>query len=431
MLTNIKSRITNCFSSIEKSLKSIILILVPLMVMFLVMSDRSPYNYITVIIYGLESLLIITYIIKFHQFVFDKLTCLLLIFLTTILLSQVVNVALFDFPRTLLLLSLFSIIFYQFLITLSSGEKELVYKLIVFGGLLFVAYFFVFYFKSIIHLDFGDRLGREFSDQNDLAKNLSVFAVISEVLVFKVSFRKKIFYIVSTLLFFFVILTTGSISNLLVFSLISIILVIFSTKEKKRFIAFLCVLVLFGVFVAVLQLPMMSYFKTRIVNMINSLFSNSNNVDHSFIDRFYLAQYGIRLFSSKPVFGYGYNQVQYYTWGKDSFSHNNFIELLASFGVLGFLTFEFLFFYPLFKSYKKKNIGLIVFPIIYLLIFQVFLVIFRKKIEYILLTLAYSCIESAGKTGISIRFRNKIIFIQRDFGSVSSDSNKSFYSVDI
>lgn len=407
MLKNVKDRLIYNFTPFERVLKTFIFTLIPFMTFFLIMSDRRPYNYFAFALYGVESVLILIYIIKYHTFVFNTFSILLLAFLGSVLISQLLNFSLMNYPRTLLLLSLFSFIFYQFLITLPCEEKIFVFKLIVLGGLLFCLYFFIYYFKELIHLNFGDRLGRDFSDQNDLAKNLSIFAIISEVLVFKVSLKKKAIYILLVLLFFFVILVTGSISNLLVFSVVSIFLIIYLAKGKAKLWVVLGIVLAAAIAFGLLQLPFMSYFNTRITNMINSMFSKGDSVDNSFVDRFNLALYGLRLFISKPIFGYGYDQVQYFTWGKNAFSHNNFVELLASFGIVGFVFFEALLIYPIIKGVRKNN-EIAFFSLLYIFVFQFFLIVFRKKIEYFIIPLAFSFIETK-QIGVAIAFRNRKI----------------------
>ena len=283
----------------------------------------------------------------------------------------------------------------------------------------------------MVHLNFEDRLGRDFSDQNDLAKNIALLAIISEILIFKVRRNRKIIYILAAVVFWLIVLITGSISNFLILFIVSAFLLIFITKSKTRLFVAIGIVATISLFIIALQFPFMSYFKTRIDKMLNSVFSNGGNVDYSFIDRFNLAFYGLRLFSSKPLFGYGYDQVQYYTWGKNAFSHNNFIELLASFGVFGFISFEFILIFPIFKNWKKTDKEIAIFSLLYLFLFQLFLIIYRKKIEYFLIPLAFSLIEHPIYRGISFSLVNKKLHIKRFVEYGVGPSFKSYYSIDI
>lgn len=413
MLKKLKIKIKTSFSSLESSLKSIIFALVPLMTFFLILSDRQPYNYFAFVLYGIETLLILFFIIKYHKFVFDIFSFLISLFVLTILISQVMNFNLLGFPRTILLLSTFGIIFYQFLLTLNAEEKLLIFRFIFIGGCLMAAFFLIYYFPDSFKFKFEHRLGRDLSDQNDLAKHFALFTILSEYFSFKSRGKKKIPYIICGLVFVYIFLLTGSISNLLVLSLLTIGLIVYMAKGRRKLFAIIGIVATIIVFIILLQLPFMAYFKTRIENMVNTITTGSGSVDHSFIDRFNLAIYGLRLFTSKPLFGYGYDQVQFYTWGKDAFSHNNFVEVLASFGILGFLAFEALLLYPLFKNWKKQKKELAVFSLLYIFMFQFFLIVFRKKIEYFLIPLAFSFIDYPVYKCYMVGLENKKLYLSK------------------
>ncbi|MGI6714000.1 MAG: O-antigen ligase family protein [Bacilli bacterium] len=413
MVKKLKNKIIEKFSSPKNALKSMIFILIPLMIFFSILSDRIPYNYFAFLLYGIASILILVYSLIYHRLIFDVLMQFFVLFLSAILISQLLNFKLLEFPRTIFLLSAFAVIFYQFIVTLDAKEKQMIFQLMIFGGGIFIVYFVIYYFRDLINLDFSVRLGRDFSDQNDLAKNLALFGIIAEVLAYKAKGKKRIFYFVVSGIFFFFILVTGSVSNLLVFTIISIIIIRKYLGEEKRLWFIVGLVATVALIVVIFQLPFMNYFKTRISNMFNLLFANNYSVDFSFIERIRLLYYGLKLFISKPIFGYGYDQVQYYTLGKNAFSHNNFVELLASFGLFGFLIFEAIMLYPLIKNWKKENKEQIIFTLSYLFVFQFFLITYRKKIEYFLIPLAFSLIEHPLHRGLSIEFINRKLKIKK------------------
>lgn len=399
-LTNI---LKSAFSNFEMSLRSIILVFVPLITLFSVMSDRSPYNYINIVLYGIEIVLMLFYVWKWKKFRFDILTVYLIIFNLTILLSQIVNKRISEYPTTILLLSIFAIVFYQFVY--SEKNKNLIYRLIVFGGLLFAAYFIFTYRKDLLSLNFADRLGRDFSDQNDMAKYLSIFGLLSIIDLYQEKRFWKIFPVVSILVFVLLILISGSVSNLLCFIVTGILVLIFSSKRKNRLFVAVGILIMAGFVYGIIQLPFMSYFKTRIDGIFNAFFEPGEKVDGSASDRIKLFVEGFELFLTRPFLGYGYDQVQYYTHGVGMFSHSNIAELLASFGVVGFLAFEALIVYPLYYAfkndkYKKEAIT----TLFYLFIFQFFLIIFRKKIEFMLIPLGFACIVEGDSPALEVSF---------------------------
>lgn len=429
MLKRIKGFLVNRFSSLQSALKSIIFIFVSLMSFFLVLSDRTPYNYVAFAIYGVETVLIIFYILKYGKIHIDLFGVLLLGFLLIILVSQILNMSLLNYPRTLFLLCVFAFIFYQFLLTLNAEEKLLIFRFIFIGGCLMAAFFLIYYFPDSFKFKFEDRLGRDLSDQNDLAKHFALFTILSVYFSFKSRGKKKIPYIICGLVFVYILLLTGSISNLLVLSLLTIGLIVYMAKGRRKLFAIIGIVATIIVFIILLQLPFMAYFKTRIENMVNTITTGSGSVDYSFIDRFNLAIYGLRLFTSKPLFGYGYDQVQFYTWGKDAFSHNNFVELLASFGIIGFIIFEFLLLFPIYKCWKKEGKEIAVFLLLYLFAFQLFLIIYRKKIEYFLIPLSFSLVEPK-LNGISIAIKKGRIEVSKT-GADRKKELESYYSINI
>lgn len=394
------------FPNFEESIKNVIFLLIPIATFFSVMSDRTPYNYFNIVVYGVIAALVVFYVFKYKSFKFDIFVVLILTFDLLILVSQIVNKRISEYPRTILLLSLFSIIIYQFFINVDN--KNLVFKLILFGGLIFAAYFVFAYRKEIIKFDFSNRLGEKFSDQNDLSKYLSLFGLTSMLLAFHAKKYWKIPYSLITLLFIGIILLTGSISNVLCFLICSFIIIFVNTKRQNRFLMVLIVASIALLIYLILQLPAMSYFKNRIENIFNVLINGDGNKDGSAADRFALFREALRLFLSRPMFGYGYDQVQYFTHGQGLFSHNNFTELAASFGIVTLIVYEVLLIMPLIKMIKTKkmnqNLSIL---IVYLFIFQIFLVIFRKKIEFILMPLFFSISCFGYYSYAEVEFKNK------------------------
>lgn len=397
------------FGSFELTLKTIVLLLIPIATLFSIMSDRTPYNYFNIGIYGVLSVIIIFYVARYKTFKFDIFTVLVLVFNLTILVSQILNKRFLEYPRTILLLSAFSIIIYQFFINIDN--KQIIFKLILFGGLAFAFYFVLTYRRELLSLNFAERLGDKFSDQNDLSKYLSLFGLISINYAIKSKKFWKIPYIFSAIIFVGIILITGSISNMLCFIICCLILFVINTKRQNRLIAILIIVFAIAVIYTIIQLPSMSYFKKRIEEIFNALSKTEGKEDGSTLERYALFSEALRLFFTRPLFGYGYDQVQYYTHSFGQFSHNNFTELGASFGVFGLIAYEVLLLMPLFRMVKNKKIdqNLLILTV-YLFIFQIFLVIFRKKIEFVLMPLFFSISCYGYYSCVEVGIKNKRLF---------------------
>lgn len=390
-MKTIQELFKSIFKDFESMLRFSIFVLISIASFFSVLSDRHPYNYINIAVYGILSLAIILYVFLYKSFKFDLFTVAIVALNLSILISQLLNNRLLEYPRTILLLSLFSIIVYQFYVNIKN--KDSVFVAILFGGLVFAAFFVFSYRRELFsfNFNFSSRLGRDFSDQNDLSKYMAVFAVMSVLCAMKFKKLSRVFFIFSAIGFFTLILITGSISGLLCFLISLLLIIIFSVKRQNRVIAAISIISLVGIIVLALQLPFFSYFKDRIQNIFSSFSHNDNEYDTSAADRYSLFKESFQLFLTRPIFGFGYDQVQYYTHGAGFFAHNNFTELGASFGVFGLLIYEFLLMAPTIKLLKeKKRDNFVIFTSIFLFIFQVFLIIYRKKIEFFLMPLYFS-----------------------------------------
>lgn len=424
-----KKLLSRYFADLKTSLQTIIIALIPFAVCFSIMSDRTPFNYINILTYGLMSALIIFYVFKYGSFKIDYFVFFIVLLNITVLTSQIFNLKILEFPRTIILLSLFAILFYQFLITIE--KKDTIFVVVLIGGLLFVAYFLFYYRHNLLHFHFGDRLGEELSDQNDLGKNIALFCLISLILIYKLKRWWKILPSFTLAIMLFVLLATGSISNLLTFVVVgSITMVVCAKRRNKLFVAIIIVGLALATFL-LLQLPFMSYFKTRIDTIFNAFFNQEDEIDGSAAERFQLFLTAMKLFITRPVFGFGYNQVQNYTQGVGAFAHNNFAELLASFGIVGFVAYEVLLLFPLIQTIRHKKYNRYVISLsLYLFLFQLFLIIFRKKMEFVFLPLFYaiSCYGYSKVVAIKFNgFKKPIIEMQEAMYKEENPKNRLLF----
>ena len=87
-------------------------------------------------------------------------------------------------------------------------------------------------------------------------------------------------------------------------------------------------------------------------------FIGEGTVDNSTQLRQEFIQIGIRQFKETPIFGIGmgssYVLTKMYT-GHSTYLHNNFVEMLASGGILGFVVFYSMHAYVLYQLWKKRH----------------------------------------------------------------------------
>ena len=130
----------------------------------------------------------------------------------------------------------------------------------------------------------------------------------------------------------------------------------------------------------------------RFTGMYDTLSSsNLSNEDGSTIQRISLIKDGVRLWSERPLFGWGPGQ---YRWNNNVdfgyYSHNNFIELLVNFGLLGFSLFYYIHLYIIrellkLKKMKQRNkeINWLLLMLFSLLIFDITAVTYYNKIYFL------------------------------------------------
>ena len=189
-------------------------------------------------------------------------------------------------------------------------------------------------------------------------------------------------------------LGTGS-RKVIVLVVLGILLLFISNKstklKKSRKIGkyIFIVMMLFAI-VYIASLPIFSGVFSRMQSLMN-FFTGNGEVDYSTILRHKYIKAGLNQFLETPVLGIGINNSQYITLKVSSFAtylHNNYIELLACTGVIGFCLYYILFVYliiKLLKLIKTENkmatISLIV--LIIMLILDYGMVSYYSKSTYI------------------------------------------------
>ncbi len=170
--------------------------------------------------------------------------------------------------------------------------------------------------------------------------------------------RKSQYAIIATLLFLIVLISASRKS--LMIPLIAYGIFKLVGQKPSRLILNVVVLSFVGIFSvwAVLNIPilyeMMGY---RIEGMINGLLDTGGEVDSSTNTRMLFVEVGLIYFAKKPIWGSGVaNFGALYAAnfpGRDAvYSHNNYIELLVNYGIIGTLIYYAFFIYILINLYK-------------------------------------------------------------------------------
>lgn len=187
------------------------------------------------------------------------------------------------------------------------------------------------------------RVGTEIVNANTLA----IYMAISSMIFFILFIRKKnVIFLLPIIAFVIIIALTGSKKGFIDL-VIGIVLCTLIQRNENKAIKWksiikvvLIILILFIVVYIGWQLPIFSTIRIRMEGMFSFLYGNSSIIDHSTYERQVMIEAGMKQFFETPIFGNGIGASGIITnnvLGYMTYLHNNFIELLATGGIIGFL----------------------------------------------------------------------------------------------
>ena len=197
-------------------------------------------------------------------------------------------------------------------------------------------------------LGVGDAIGQQ---RNFIGQVGALAAVMGYVLF--LNERKKIYFI-PIVLGYFIAIISGSRKAFVMFP-IGIVLYLLTEKSSKKRIRYLLILVLIGLlflFVYSSSPFMQEIFGTRML----ALFDDSI-VDKSILDREYLGAVALQMFKEKPILGWGCDNVRSYLvsigFKLEVYAHNNYLELLADYGIVGLALYYSLYARAIYQAIKN------------------------------------------------------------------------------
>lgn len=294
--------------------------------------------------------------------------------------------------RTIPLLTLLTILLYNF-VRQNKNPEVLVYSLYATGIVLTIA--MVVAYDGVGNLlelmKNGYRLGGIVNNENDVGMALSLASVVA----FFLSLSKKYWHILPALVFAVVSMSTGSRKVIIILALggflvVASLLDFSKGKGKKNAIIISSALFFVGLcFVLLFTVPAFLNIKTRFLTMLNSLTGKAGG-DGSTDTRMEMIKAGWDTFKAHPIGGYGVGTSS--LLGFDTYLHNNFVEILASLGFVGFSLYYAVYFvsfyraFPLVKEHKKYAVLAVIINICWLAV-QVGTVTYETKDTYYYLVL--------------------------------------------
>ena len=146
----------------------------------------------------------------------------------------------------------------------------------------------------------------------------------------------------------------------------------------------------------ILKAPIFSGVLERMEGLWNGL-SGNGAIDYSTYVRNRMALVGLEQFKETPILGMGMGNTHYLSQaevGLDTYLHNNFVELLAGGGIIGFAIYYSIYIF-LFKNfwcyrrYKDNEYGICLVMMIVLFLMDFGRVSYFSKIQYIYIMLFF------------------------------------------
>jgi O-antigen ligase len=245
--------------------------------------------------------------------------------------------------------------------------------------------------------------GWRFMGTTDNPNVLAIMMIVSIYISIRYLMEKKLriyhyYQYFNIFMALYIIFLSGSKKGVL-FSIVLLgITLLFQMRNIQTF--FLLLMKLLGFFIIIyyvgdkyLDLEQLQSTLTLLLNRFNAFLEGTDN---STVERLFFIQEGLRQFSEHPLFGLGIsNFIVLY----GLYTHNNYIELLANVGIIGFVLFYLIYFFLFVKIFNMKNgfdkLMLFVF-IILTLFMQMAFISYYSKLMFLLI-IAFAVIAESNK----------------------------------
>lgn len=269
----------------------------------------------------------------------------------------------------------------------NTREFELYFKALYYSGIVLLVYSLYMYgFDGMIEqMREGVRIGGEIANQNTFGLVFSYACVCG---VYFTVFKRRPLYLVGCAAFVFFALSSGSKKSVFTIVLGILLVLLFKYGIKRMY----KVIIVGGVLVVglyfLLSLPIFGVMSDRLFSFLSGEKNESDIIRSSMI------RDGMRFFLEKPVFGYGSDAFRTIS-AHGTYSHNNFVELLVDYGIVGFLLYYAMFVYLAIKFFAGKGRGkpsniMMAIILITRLVMDYGMVSFSSKGTWMLLAVAFA-----------------------------------------
>lgn len=294
---------------------------------------------------------------------------------------------------TLIQLILLAFVIYNIIDTELKVIKA--FNAIYLGGYIMILYALKDYGISglIDGLVTGTRLGGDINQENAFGLYCGITFIIA---IYHYMYHKNNIHIVLSILPLLFAISSGSRKSIFVLLIGFIILYYYKNRSNKFLKTMIIIIILFMSFQFVSSLPIFSNTFRRLHGLLN-IFTDEGVVDNSTLVRKEMIEFGFKLFKERPLFGYGTEQygIQYLKhFGIVRPSHNNYVQLLVSFGIIGFSLWYSMYYYIISNMYKivvNNKVAVLILSIFMISLFNdLTMISFTDKLFFIFIALGFS-----------------------------------------
>lgn len=222
--------------------------------------------------------------------------------------------------------------------SLVQKDNKKIFNVYILSGLISLSMLLIKEGSNI--LQGGTRIGDSLSGNvNTVGYN---FGIIITVIMWSYIHEKRIWKLLMFAIFTVAMLLTGSKKTIIILILN---LIMYCFLEKKHISKWLkIVIIILTLYYLVFNISYMyNIIGVRIENMFETLLGSNTDGNYSYSTeiREKMIEEGINLFLKKPIFGGGWNYYWANTVYEYEYSHNNYIEILCSFGIIGFFVYYY------------------------------------------------------------------------------------------
>lgn len=204
----------------------------------------------------------------------------------------------------------------------------------------------------------ANRLGYESGwNANSIGMLMSIgFVVYFYLFQAETKISLKFIYGIAFILSAFIALVSGSRKAFITVLAGAIAYLLFDAKGKRIRTVFIIAAVILFLYYLVREIPYFySIIGWRLDGALAQITGNGT-VDHSAMIRGRFVEAGLKVFKSHPVVGVGIDCFRQYNaniTGYEWYAHNNYVEILADLGIVGFVIYHYAYF-DLFKLFIRR-----------------------------------------------------------------------------